>query len=349
MHINDLLTKLIEIKGSDLHISVGCAPCFRVNGVLIYMGYDKLTTADTEMLVRQVTTEEQINEINQVGDFDLSYAIQNLGRFRVNIFKQRGSFSIAIRSVQMNIPTLKEINMPDVLYDFTQKLRGLVLVTGPTGSGKSTTLASMINIINNERKCHIMTLEDPIEYLHKHNKSIVNQREYRSDFKSFASGLRSCLRQDPDVILLGEMRDLETMEIALTAAETGHLVFSTLHTTGAAKTIDRIIDVFPPHQQQQVVIQLANVLEGVISQQLVLDIEEKERLAAVEIMVSTPAIRNLIREKKTHQIQNQIQTGSKFGMQSMDTSLLRMYNERRISRQTLLKAALDYDYVIKQI
>lgn len=349
MHINDLLTKLIEIKGSDLHISVGCAPCFRVNGVLIYMGYDKLTTADTEMLVRQVTTEEQINEINQVGDFDLSYAIQNLGRFRVNIFKQRGSFSIAIRSVQMNIPTLKEINMPDVLYDFTQKQRGLVLVTGPTGSGKSTTLASMINIINNERKCHIMTLEDPIEYLHKHNKSIVNQREYRSDFKSFASGLRSCLRQDPDVILLGEMRDLETMEIALTAAETGHLVFSTLHTTGAAKTIDRIIDVFPPHQQQQVVIQLANVLEGVISQQLVLDIEEKERLAAVEIMVSTPAIRNLIREKKTHQIQNQIQTGSKFGMQSMDTSLLRMYNERRISRQTLLKSALDYDFVMKQI
>jgi twitching motility protein PilT len=349
MHINDLLTKLIEIKGSDLHISVGCAPCFRVNGVLIYMGYDKLTTADTEMLVRQVTTEEQINEINQVGDFDLSYAIQNLGRFRVNIFKQRGSFSIAIRSVQMNIPTLKEINMPDVLYDFTQKQRGLVLVTGPTGSGKSTTLASMINIINNERKCHIMTLEDPIEYLHKHNKSIVNQREYRSDFKSFALGLRSCLRQDPDVILLGEMRDLETMEIALTAAETGHLVFSTLHTTGAAKTIDRIIDVFPPHQQQQVVIQLANVLEGVISQQLVLDIEEKERLAAVEIMVSTPAIRNLIREKKTHQIQNQIQTGSKFGMQSMDTSLLRMYNERRISRQTLLKSALDYDFVMKQI
>jgi len=249
----------------------------------------------------------------------------------------------------MEIPTLKEINMPEILYDFAQRQRGLVLVTGPTGSGKSTTLASMINIINNERKCHIITLEDPIEYLHKHNKSIVNQREYRSDFKSFATGLRSCLRQDPDVILLGEMRDLETMEIALTAAETGHLVFSTLHTTGAAKTIDRIIDVFPPHQQQQAVVQLANVMEGVISQQLVLDIEEKERIAAVEVMVSTPAIRNLIREKKTHQIQNQIQTGSKFGMQTMDSSLLKMYNEKKISRQTLLKAAVDLEYVMKLI
>lgn len=349
MDINELLIKLIEMKGSDLHISVGCSPCYRVNGVLIHTGDEKLTPADTECLVRQVTTQEQMKEIDEVGDYDMSHAIQNLGRFRINIFKQRGSYSIAIRSVQMNIPTLKEINMPDVLYEFAQKQRGLVLVTGPTGSGKSTTLASMINIINSERKCHIITLEDPIEYLHKHNKSIVNQREYRSDFKSFVSGLRSCLRQDPDVILLGEMRDLETMEIALTAAETGHLVFSTLHTTGAAKTIDRIIDVFPPHQQQQVVIQLANVLEGVISQQLVLDIEEKKRMAAVEIMISTPAIRNLIREKKTHQIQNQIQTGSKFGMQTMDSSLLKMYNDKQISRQTLLKAALDFDNVIKQI
>lgn len=349
MNINEMLSKLIEMKGSDLHISVGCAPIYRVNGVLINTGSEKLSPEDTENLVRQVTNDEQIKEINEIGDFDMSYAVQNLGRFRINIFKQRGSYSIAIRAVQMEIPTLKEINMPEILYDFTQKQRGLVLVTGPTGSGKSTTLASMINIINNERKCHIITLEDPIEYLHKHNKSIVNQREYRSDFKSFASGLRSCLRQDPDVILLGEMRDLETMEIALTAAETGHLVFSTLHTTGAAKTIDRIIDVFPPHQQQQVVVQLANVMEGVISQQLVLDIEERERIAAVEVMVSTPAIRNLIREKKTHQIQNQIQTGSKFGMQTMDSSLLKMYNEKRVSRQTLLKAAVDLEYVMKLI
>lgn len=349
MEINELLKKLVEIRGSDLHISVGCPPCFRINGILNYMGGGKLTPSDTESLVKQVANPKQLEEINDVGDYDMSYAVQNLGRFRINIFKQRGSYSIAIRSVQMKIPTLKEINMPDVLYDFTQRQRGLILVTGPTGSGKSTTLAAMVNIINNERKCHIITLEDPIEYLHRHNKSIVNQREYRSDFKSFAAGLRSCLRQDPDVILLGEMRDLETMEIALTAAETGHLVFSTLHTTGAAKTIDRIIDVFPPHQQQQVVIQLANVLEGVISQQLVLDIEEEERLAAVEIMVSTPAIRNLIREKKTHQIQNQIQTGSKFGMQTMDSSLLKMYTERKISRQTLLKAALDYEYVMKQL
>lgn len=349
MNINDMLCKLIEMNGSDLHITVGCAPIYRINGVLINTGTEKLTPDDTESLVRQVTNEEQLKEINDIGDFDMSYAIQSLGRFRINIFKQRGSYSIAIRAVRMEIPTLKEINMPEILYDFTQRQRGLILVTGPTGSGKSTTLASMINIINSERKHHIITLEDPIEYLHKHNKSIVNQREYRSDFKSFASGLRSCMRQDPDVILLGEMRDLETMEMALTAAETGHLVFSTLHTTGAAKTIDRIIDVFPPHQQQQVTIQLANVLEGVISQQLVLNMDEKERLAAVEIMVTTPAIRNLIREKKTHQIQNQIQTGSKFGMQTMDSSLLNLYNEKKISRQTLLKSAIDLDYVMKQI
>ncbi|WP_312814502.1 type IV pilus twitching motility protein PilT [Sedimentibacter sp.] len=349
MNINDMLCKLIEMNGSDLHITVGCAPIYRVNGVLINTGTEKLTPDDTESLVRQVTNGEQLKEINDIGDFDMSYAIQSLGRFRINIFKQRGSYSIAIRAVRMEIPTLKEINMPEILYDFTQRQRGLILVTGPTGSGKSTTLASMINIINSERKHHIITLEDPIEYLHKHNKSIVNQREYRSDFKSFASGLRSCMRQDPDVILLGEMRDLETMEMALTAAETGHLVFSTLHTTGAAKTIDRIIDVFPPHQQQQVTVQLANVLEGVISQQLVLNMDEKERLAAVEIMVTTPAIRNLIREKKTHQIQNQIQTGSKFGMQTMDSSLLNLYNEKKISRQTLLKSAIDLDYVMKQI
>ena len=349
MNINELLNRLVMMKGSDLHISVGCAPYFRVNCVLINKGSDKLTTSDTKELVKQLATEEQIKEIDERGDYDMSHAVSNLGRFRVNIFKQRGSYAIAIRFVQMEIPTLKEINMPDILYEFTKKQRGLIVVTGPTGSGKSTTLAAMINIINNERKSHIVTLEDPIEYLHKHNKSIVNQREYRSDFVSFTSGLRSCMRQDPDVILLGEMRDLQTMEIALMAAETGHLVFSTLHTTGAAKTIDRIVDVFPPHQQQQVSIQLANTLEGIISQQLVLDIDEKERLAAVEILVSNPAIRNLIREKKTHQIQNQIQTGSKYGMQTMDGSLLEMYNQRRISRQTLLMSCIDLEYVMKSI
>lgn len=349
MEINELLIKLVEMKGSDLHISVGSYPCFRVNGTLIYVGDEKLFPADTEILTRQIISQEQLDELNDIGDYDVSYAINNVGRFRINIFKQRGSYSIAARYVQINIPTLDELNMPKILYEFTQKTRGLVVVTGPTGSGKSTTLASIIDIINTERKCHIMTLEDPIEYLHKHNKSIVNQREFRNDFKSFSSGLRSCLRQDPDVIFLGEMRDLETIEIALTAAETGHLVFSTLHTTGASSTIDRIIDVFSPHQQQQVVVQLANVLEGVVSQQLVIDIEEKTRLAAVEVMISTPAIRNLIREKKTHQIQNQIQTGSKLGMQTMDSSLLKLYQEKKITQQTLLKAATDFDYVRKLI
>jgi twitching motility protein PilT len=349
MHIDDLLGKLIEIKGSDLHITVGTTPCYRVNGNLIHLGDEILTPTDTESLVKQVTNDEQLRELDENGDFDMSYAMQNVGRFRVNIFKQRGSYSLVIRFVQMNIPSLEQINMPDVLHSFTQKQRGLILVTGPTGSGKSTTLASMINIINHERKSHVITLEDPIEYLHKHKQSIVNQRELRSDFKSFASGLRACLRQDPDVILLGEMRDLETMEIALMAAETGHLVFSTLHTTGAARTIDRIIDIFPPHQQQQVVVQLANVLEGVVSQQLVPDLEEKNRIAAVEIMVATPAIRNLIREKKTHQIQNQIQTGAKYSMQTMDSSLLKLYQEKRISQHTLLRSAMDMDYIKKLI
>lgn len=349
MDIKELLYRLIALNGSDLHISVNCAPCYRINGVLTFTGDVKLTPSDTEMLVKQVTTEEQFKEINMTGDFDMSYAIQNLGRFRINIFKQRGSYSIAIRSVRMEIPTLEELNMPPIIREFTKKQRGLILVTGPTGSGKSTTLASIIDIINTERKCNIITLEDPIEFLHKHNKSIINQRELRGDFHSFPAGLRACLRQDPDVILLGEMRDLDTMEIALMAAETGHLVLSTIHTTGAARTIDRIIDAFSPHQQQQVSVQLANVLEGVISQQLILDAEEKERLAAVEVMIPTPAIRNLIREKKTHQIQNIIQTGGKYGMQTMDSSLLNMYRERRITQQSLLQSALDYDYVVKQI
>ena len=345
MEINEILYKLIELNGSDLHISVGAPPSVRVNGSLQQIPGEKLTPQITSDLVKQLTTQEQFNILQEMGDYDLSYSIPNVGRFRVNIFKQRGSYSIVIRAVQNIIPSLIDLNMPNILYEFTKKERGLILVTGPTGSGKTTTLASMIDVINKERKSHVITLEDPIEYLHKHNKSIVNQREYKTDFKSFADGLRSALRQDPDVILLGEMRDLETIEIALITAETGHLVFSTLHTTGAARTIDRIVDVFHPHQQQQVLVQLSNVLEGVISQQLLPDIKNGGRVAAVEIMVSTTAIRNLIREKKTHQIPNQIQTGSKFGMQTMDSNLLKLYADRRISQQSLYASALDLDFV----
>jgi twitching motility protein PilT len=243
---------------------------------------------------------------------------------------------LAIRLVSLNIPTLEELGLPLIIKDLARKTRGLVLVTGPTGSGKSTTLAAMIDLINNERNCHILTLEDPIEFLHRHNKSIVNQREIGYDYQSFASALRSALRQDPDVILVGEMRDLETIATAITAAETGHLVLSTLHTMGAVNTINRIIDAFPPHQQQQIRLQLSTVLQGVVSQNIITHRDGNSRIAAVEVMITTPAIRNLIREGKTHQIMTSIQTGSKYGMQTMDSSLAKLYKEGKITYENAL-------------
>jgi twitching motility protein PilT len=282
--------------------------------------------------------------LKEKGDIDFSFAIKGVGRFRINAFKQRGSHSLAIRAVSLNIPSLEDLKLPKILKDLTQKKRGMIIFAGPTGSGKSTSLASMIDIINRQRSEHILTLEDPIEYLHKHNKCMVNQREYGSDFKSFPQGLRASLRQDPDIILLGEMRDLESVEIALTAAETGHLLFSTLHTIGAAATIDRIIDVFPPHQQQQVSVQLANVLVAVVSQQLMVK-KEGGRVVATEVMITTPAIKNLIREKKTHQIQNVIQTGTKYGMHTMDNDLLRLYRNNTISKETVLQYGIDLEYL----
>ncbi len=344
-NIMELLQKTVELKASDLHITVAYYPSIRINGRLEKFGDEKLQPNDTLELVKQIVTEEQYEILKENGDIDLSLSLKNIGRFRINIFKQRGTYGMAIRSVALSIPTIEELHLPPVLKELIRKKRGLILVTGPTGSGKSTTLASMINRINNERKCHILTLEDPIEYLHKHNRSIVNQRELGADFKNFASGLRASLRQDPDVILLGEMRDLETISIALTAAETGHLVFSTLHTIGAASTIDRIIDIFPPYQQQQVSIQLANVLEAVVSQQLLVKKNGNSRVVATEVMTSTPALRNLIREKKTHQIQNSIQTGAKFGMHTMDSKLLELYRKDVISKDTLLSSAIDIDYI----
>lgn len=346
MHdIIELLRKTVELKASDLHITVGYYPSVRINGKLEILGDELLKPSDTMELVKQIVTDSQYEELDSNGDLDMSLSLKDIGRFRINIFKQRGTFGMAIRSVALTIPSLDELKLPEVLKTLTKKKRGLILVTGPTGSGKSTTLASMIDVINKNRKCHILTLEDPIEYLHKHNKSIVNQRELGADFRSFAGGLRASLRQDPDVILLGEMRDLETIDIALTAAETGHIVFSTLHTIGAAATIDRIIDVFPPHQQQQVSVQLANVLEAVISQQLIIKRDLSGRVVAVETMITTPALRNLIREKKTHQIQNSIQTGAKYGMQTMDSDLIKLYKNNTISKETLFGSALDLDYV----
>lgn len=338
--LQELLRKTIEMKASDLHLTVGLPPTIRCNGKLIHLGDKKLLPNDVEEFSKEIL-QEKYEEYLSIGEFDTSYSAQGIGRFRVNVFKQRNSDAIAIRVIALKIPTLDELKHPAVLKDIVTKKRGLVLVTGPTGSGKSTTLAAMINEINNTIQAHIITLEDPIEYLHKHNNCIVNQREIGKDSKSYGNALKAILREDPDVILVGEMRDLETISIAITAAETGHLVFSTLHTIGAAKTIDRIIDVFPPHQQQQVKIQLSSVLQAVVSQQLLPNIEGNSRVAALEVMVSTPGIQNLIREGKTHQIESAVQTGNKYGMKTMDMAIAELYKKGVISMDTAMTYAVD--------
>jgi twitching motility protein PilT len=336
LNFREILEYATKNSASDIHITVGVPPTLRINGSLIAMNQEKLTPEDTAKIVEEILEEEQMERLKKRGEVDLSYSIKGLGRFRVNVYRQRGSYSLAMRLVALNIPTLEQLGLPPVIKELARKSRGLVLVTGPTGSGKSTTLAAMIDLINSERNCHIITLEDPIEYLHKHKKSIINQREIGYDSESFASALRAALRQDPDVILVGEMRDLETISIAITAAETGHLVLSTLHTIGADKTIDRIIDVFPPYQQQQIKVQLSTVLQGVISQNLIARKDGRGRVAAVEVMIATPAIRNLIREGKSHQIITSMQTGGKYGMQTMDFALAQLYRQGVISYESAL-------------
>ncbi|MCT4661977.1 MAG: type IV pilus twitching motility protein PilT [Tissierellales bacterium] len=350
MTLDELLKKTVELGASDLHITVGYPPVIRLNGALEVMDeYPKLMPDVNEKLVREATDEHTFKILSEVGELDSSISIKGLGRFRLNVYKQRGTYGMAIRAVGSKIPTIDELGLPERLKEFAREHRGLVLVTGPTGSGKSTTLAAMIDQINHERKCHILTLEDPIEYLHRHNMSMVNQREIGHDSRSFANALRASLRQDPDVILVGEMRDLETISIAMTAAETGHLVFSTLHTVGAAKTIDRIIDVFPPHQQQQIRVQLGSVLRGVVSQQLLPRKDGNGRVAAVEIMAVNSAVQNLIREGKTHQIQTVIQTGMKQGMIAMDACLVEHYKKGLISKESLLEAAINRDTILRYL
>ena len=339
--IEELLRKAHELKASDVHITVGIPPKCRVNGELYDMEFPKLVPQDTVHLLDQLISDHFREILYEQGEVDFAYAIPKLGRYRVNVFRQRGSYAMVIRLVGSNIPNPESLGIPPSVVELTRKKRGLVLVTGPTGSGKSTTLASLIDVINSTQNAHVITLEDPIEYLHNHKKSIVNQREMGLDTYSYAAALRAALREDPDVILVGEMRDLDTIAIAITAAETGHLVLSTLHTIGAANTIDRVIDVFPPHQQQQIRIQLASVLEAVISQQLIPTADGKSRVAAFEIMQGTSAIKNLIRESKTHQIASVIQISKHAGMQTMDDAIYELYLKRKIGPDKALNFAQD--------
>lgn len=332
MDIIQLLTYAFEQKASDLHLTVGTTPIIRVNGTLMPMAHDKLLPSDTLTMVKSLITTEQYQRFMEVGELDTSFALQGYCRFRVNLFKQRGSVGIVCRVIKQDPPGLEQLHVPEVIRTFAHKSQGLLLVTGPTGSGKSTTLAALINYINENMSKHIITLEDPIEFVHHHKMSLVNQREIGEDCRNFATGLRAALRQDPDVILVGEMRDLETISTAITAAETGHLVLATLHTVNAPQTIDRIIDVFPSEQQQQIRTQLAGVLVGIISQRLFPKADQKGRVSGMEVLVNTNAVANLIRLNKVHQIKSLMETGKGVGMQTLETAVHELVKTGLISR-----------------
>jgi twitching motility protein PilT len=330
----DVITRMTEERASDVHLSPGFPPAIRVRGRVIPVdGYAPLTPQETRDTVYSLLNDDQRKRFESRKQLDLAYAVPGVARFRVNCFFQRGSISAAFRRIPHEIPKLQELGLPAVLEEFTRKPRGFVLITGPTGSGKSTSLAAMIDIINRGREEHILTIEDPIEFLHTHQSCIVNQREIGADAEDFSLALKSALREDPDVILVGEMRDLETMSTALTAAETGHLVFATLHTQSTAQTVDRIIDIFPSGQQAQVRMQLSIALQGVVTQQLLPTADGSGRVVACEVLVPTPAVRNLIREGKTHQIYSAIQTSGSLGMQTMDAHLAQLVRMGRITRK----------------
>ena len=338
-----LLEEVIKRKGSDIHLQVGLPPMLRVDGALTPVsGTDVLDESAIEALVFAILDEDQKQILLKDKEFDFSFAYGDIGRFRVNAFHERGNLAAALRLIPSQIMTIEQLGLPEIVNKMVDYPRGLVLFTGPTGSGKSTSLAALINKINQEQSKHIITIEDPIEYTHKSAKSIIVQREVHYDTYSFSAALRSSLRQDPDVVLIGEMRDLETIASAITIAETGHLVFATLHTNSASQTIDRMIDVFPPHQQPQIRAQLANILMGVVSQRLIPGINGG-RVASAEILISTPAVRNIIREGKTHQLEAVIQTGAEFGMQSMDKELASLVNQGTITFEEASNYAVDIE------
>jgi len=349
-NLQQLLQLMVEKGGSDLHLTTGIPPKVRINGKLEPLNFPPLTGAETKQLAYSVLTEAQKHSFEENNELDFSFGLKGLSRFRGNIFVQRGVVASAIRTIPFEIRTFNDLGLPAVVSELVKKPRGLVLVTGPTGSGKSTTLASMIDRINTDRHEHIITIEDPIEFLHPHKNCIVNQREVTSDTKSFQHALKYILRQDPDVVLIGEMRDLETIEAALRISETGHLTFATLHTNSALQSINRIIDVFPPHQQSQVRAQLSFVLEGVLSQQLIPKINGHGRAMSIEVMIPTPAIRNLIREDKVHQIYSSMQTGqAKHGMQTMNQSLFDLCSKRHISHEDAIGRSSQPDELITML
>jgi twitching motility protein PilT len=346
--MEDLLRLVIEEGASDMHLSVGAPPAFRIRGEVVKLKLPVLAPEDTEALARSITGEDSIQRVNETGSVDFGFSFRE-ARFRASVFRQKGSLGVVLRLVPGRLLSLEEIGFPPAVRELLSLPRGLVLVTGPTGSGKSTTLASMLDVINSTTPSHIMTVEDPIEYYHTHKVGIINQREVGSDVTSFAEGLRRALRQDPDVILVGEMRDLETMETAVTASETGHLVFSTLHTTGAARTVDRIIDAFPADQQGMIRTQLAGNLKAVISQLLLPRLDGRGRVAAFEIMVNTPSIAALIRDNKSFRISNDILTGAKYGMVTLEASLVDLYLRGMIGYQEVLTKAQDPQAAIQMI
>ncbi|OLC85380.1 MAG: type IV pili twitching motility protein PilT [Gemmatimonadetes bacterium] len=338
INLRALLEEMIERDASDLHLVAGERPKMRVDGDIVNSSSEEvMTPKDTLSLAYSVLTENQKKRFETESELDFSFGIQNLARFRGNVFKQRGCVSVVIRQIPFSVKTFQELGLPGVVAQLADRPRGLVLVTGPTGSGKSTTLAAMIDKINKELKGHIITVEDPIEFIHRHQACIVNQREVGTDTNSFQAALKYALRQDPDVVLIGEMRDLETIQAALTIAETGHLAFATLHTNSAAESINRIIDVFPSHQQSQVRAQLAFVLEGVVTQTLLQRAKGRGRVMAAEIMICTPAIRALIRDDKVHQIESSMQAGKKFGMQTLNDALYQLYMSREVSKEECLR------------